>query len=61
MRIGSKIDAMEFLDTLTHYLDDGEIARLLSSLEEESVHGVILNPKRISDEEFVSLFPSLAV
>ncbi len=48
---------MEFIDTLTPYLSKDEIDRLFLSLDGDVIHGVTLNPKKISDEEFLSLCP----
>ena len=48
---------MEFSSHLKSYLNDKEIAELLSSLEKENQHGVILNTNKMNDETFLSLFP----
>lgn len=50
---------MEFKEHLKSYLLDREIDKLLESLKDESLHAVLLNPKKMSDEEFLSLFPNV--
>ena len=48
---------MEFYEHLKTYLSDDEIEKLANSLSEESQHAVLLNPKKIDDGTFLSLFP----
>ncbi len=49
---------MDFLDTLTPYLPQEEIDSLLLAMEEkETVHALLLNPRKMSEEEFLSRFP----
>ena len=48
---------MEFKEHLKSYLSDQEINLLVSSLQDESKHAVLLNLNKISDETFLSLFP----
>ena len=50
---------MDFKNHLGNYLNEHEIAQLMSSLEGESLHGVLLNPRKMSDEQFLSLFPEV--
>lgn len=50
---------MEFVEHLKSYLSDEEIAKLMDSLNDESLHAVLLNPKKMSDEEFLKLFPDV--
>ena len=44
---------------LKTYLDEKQIENLLVSLEKENKHAVLLNPSKMSDETFVSLFPNV--
>jgi len=49
---------MELAESLRNYLPDKEIAALIKSLEEtKPTHALLLNPSKISDKEFVKLFP----
>ena len=50
---------MEFFESLKTYLSDEEIARLEQSLNQENLHAVLFNPKKMSDEQFLSLFPNV--
>ena len=50
---------MEFSEHLKSYLSNEEIDKLTTSLEDESLHAVLLNPKKMSDEEFLKLFPDV--
>ena len=50
---------MEFSEHLKSYLSNVEIDKLLDSLNGESLHAVLLNPKKMSDEEFLSLYPEV--
>ena len=50
---------MEFFASLKTYLNDEEIVKLRDSLEKENRHAVLLNPKKMSDEQFLSLFPNV--
>ena len=50
---------MEFFEHLKSYLTDEEIVLLKNSLEEESKHAVLLNPKKMSNETFLSLYPEV--
>ena len=50
---------MDFEKHLKKYLSDDEIAKLLDSLREESLHGVLLNTKKMDDETFLKLFPNV--
>ena len=50
---------MEFIEHLKSYLSNEEIDKLMDSLKDESLHAVLLNPKKMSDEEFLSLFPDV--
>ena len=50
---------MEFVEHLKSYLSNEEIDKLMDSLKDESLHAVLLNPKKMSDEEFLSLFPDV--
>ena len=46
-------------ENLKTYLDEKQIENLLVSLEKENKHAVLLNPSKMSDETFVSLFPNV--
>ena len=48
---------MNFKENLQEFLADEEIDKLFLSLKEEAKHAVILNPNKIRDEEFLTLFP----
>lgn len=48
---------MDFYDSLSDYLPIAEIEGIRNSQTEEVTHAVLLNPSKISDEEFLSLFP----
>lgn len=50
---------MEFIEHLKSYLSNEEIDKLMDSLKDESLHAVLLNPKKMSDEEFLKLFPDV--
>ena len=50
---------MNFSEHLKRYLSDEEIEQLMSSLNNQSLHGVLLNPSKMSDEEFLSLYPEV--
>lgn len=50
---------MEFVEHLKSYLSNEEIDKLMDSLKDESLHAVLLNPKKMSDEEFLKLFPDV--
>ena len=47
---------MEFSEHLKSYLSNEEIDKLMTSLKDESLHAVLLNPKKMSDEEFLKLY-----
>lgn len=48
---------MEFKEHLYQHFPREYVDELLQSLEKESVHAALLNPKKMSDETFLSLFP----
>lgn len=50
---------MEFKEHLKQYLSEKEIEDLLVSLNKDPLHGVLLNPQKMSDEKFLSLFPDV--
>ena len=50
---------MTFKENLQEFLNEDEINELLNSLKEEDSHAVILNPQKMSDEEFLLLFPNV--
>ena len=50
---------MDFKNHLKSYLSDEEIEKLLDSLKDEPMHGVLLNTRKMSDETFLSLFPNV--
>ena len=50
---------MEFSEHLKSYLSNEEIDKLMDSLKEQSLHAVLLNPKKMSDEEFLKLYPEV--
>lgn len=48
---------MDFKENLYQHYPHDIVDELLLSLEKESVHAALLNPKKMSDETFLSLFP----
>ena len=50
---------MEFLEHLKTYLNDGEIALLETSLSKKSEHALLLNAEKMSQEQLLSIYPSL--
>ena len=50
---------MEFYEHLKTYLNDEEIKLLKESLLEDNKHAVLLNPKKMSDETFLSHYPNV--
>lgn len=48
---------MKFEDTIKRNLSEKEIRQLLASLEKEPTHSLLLNTKKISNEEFRERFP----
>ncbi len=50
---------MDFVKHLKTYLSDKEIDSLISSLNNPSIGGLILNTKKMSKDKLLSLFPSL--
>ena len=50
---------MEFKEHLKSYLSNEEIDSLMDSLNDESLRAVLLNPKKMSDEEFLKLYPDV--
>lgn len=48
---------MDFKEHLYQHYPHDLVDELLLSLEKESVHAALLNPKKMSDETFLSLFP----
>ena len=50
---------MEFLEHLKTYLNDEEIAKLETSLSKRSEHALLLNTEKMSQEQLLSIYPSL--
>ena len=50
---------MEFFEHLKTYLSEKEIGNLKQSLNEKSKTAVLLNANKMSDERFLSLYPSV--
>lgn len=50
---------MDFKEHLYQHYPHDLVDELLLSLEKESVHAALLNPKKMSDETFLSLFPHI--
>ena len=50
---------MEFLEHLKTYLNDEEIALLETSLSKKSEHALLLNTEKMSQEQLLSIYPSL--
>ncbi len=51
---------MEFFESLNEYLPKDEVDKLMSAISEGSVtHGLLLNTKKMSDEEFVRRYPNV--
>ena len=48
---------MTFEQHLKKYLSDEQIEQLLASLEGKNTHAAILNTRKMSDEQFLKLFP----
>lgn len=48
---------MDFKEHLYQHYPHDLVDKLLLSLEKESVHAALLNPQKMSDETFLSLFP----
>ena len=46
-------------ENLRTYLDEKEIKELFVSLEKENKHAVLLNPNKMDDNTFISLFPNV--
>ena len=51
--------SMTFKENLQKFLNEEEISSLLDSLSLEDEHAVLLNTKKMSNEEFLSLFPNV--
>lgn len=50
---------MNFKENILEFLSEKEANELISSFSDESEHAVILNPQKMSDEEFLRLFPNV--
>ncbi|MEE3443116.1 MAG: hypothetical protein VZR77_04810, partial [Candidatus Enteromonas sp.] len=50
---------MEFKEHLKRYLSDEQIEDLLNAMDGETVHCLLLNTKKMSDDKFLSLFPNV--
>ena len=50
---------MEFFEHLKSYLNEKEIDLLKESLSLPSKHAVLLNPQKMDDKAFLSLFPNV--
>ena len=50
---------MEFFEHLKTYLNDEEIAQLETSLTKKSEHALLLNTEKMSQEQLLSIYPSL--
>ena len=50
---------MDFVSHLKSYLSDEEIAKLLNSFNDEDKHACLLNPSKMDDDTFLSLFPNV--
>ena len=50
---------MEFLEHLKAYLNDKEIILLETSLSKKSEHALLLNTEKMSQEQLLSIYPSL--
>ena len=50
---------MEFFEHLKTYLNDKEIALLETSLNKKSEHALLLNTDKMSQEQLLSIYPSL--
>ena len=57
--IFGKIFSMEFFEHLKTYLSDEEIALLETSLNKKSEHALLLNVEKMSQEQLLSIYPSL--
>lgn len=52
-------NCMDFKTHLLSFLKETEVEALLNSFSYEDKHAVLLNPKKMSDEEFLSLYPNV--
>ena len=52
-------NCMDFKTHLLSFLPEKEVTDLLDSFSNEDKHAVLLNPKKMSDEEFLSLYPNV--
>ena len=52
-------NCMDFKTHLLSFLSEKEVNDLLDSFLIEDKHAVLLNPKKMSDEEFLSLYPNV--
>lgn len=50
---------MEFKEHLKKYLSEKEINTLVDTFDKKEHKGVLLNPNKMSDEKFISLFPNV--
>lgn len=50
---------MDFITHLKNSLPIEEVDKLMNSLDEKDYHAVLLNPNKISDEEFLKEFPNV--
>ena len=50
---------MEFFEHLKTYLNDEEIKQLATSLTKKSEHALLLNTEKMSQEQLLSIYPSL--
>ena len=50
---------MEFFEHLKTYLNDEEIRFLKTSLAKKSEHALLLNTEKMSQEQLLSIYPSL--
>jgi 16S rRNA C967 or C1407 C5-methylase (RsmB/RsmF family)/NOL1/NOP2/fmu family ribosome biogenesis protein len=50
---------MEFKEHLKRYLNEKQIEDLLNAMDGESIHCLLLNTKKMSDDKFLSLFPNV--
>ena len=50
---------MDFAKHLEKYLSKEDIAKLVSSFDEKEHKGVYLNTKKMSEETFMDLFPTI--
>lgn len=50
---------MDFIEHLKSYLPENEIEKLIDSFNQPSKHAVLLNTSKITDKEFLNIYPNI--